>query len=117
MRNVLSYKKQNTISKALLGSLFNLQIFFSFLVHSVVWEVNGGGIIFPFPEKCLVQLNSVTELNYLVWVRLFSLPATHYENKVQNKTSQKANIIVGGYHHFFGLKELLTIYNFLKRTF
>lgn len=55
-----------------------------------------GGEIFPFPEKCLFQLNSVIELNYLQFeLDIFSLPIIlYYESKVQNKTSRRQILVV-----------------------
>lgn len=66
-----------------------------------------GGKIFSFPQKCLDQLNLVTGLNYLQFGLDFflSLPISiHYQSKVQNKTSQKANIVADGYQPFFSKK-------------
>ena len=74
------------------------------MVHSVVWEVLGGKT-FSFSEKCFVQLNLVTELNYLQFGLGFLFYLLLYIIKEQNKTSQKANTITGGHHPLFSQKK------------
>lgn len=85
IRNGSRYKKQNIISKALLGSLFNLQILFFFQAYSAVRKVTGGKI-FSFLKKCLIQLNLVTELNYSQFgLDFFSYPLVYIIIKAKYK--------------------------------